>query len=50
MAQRFEAFERALLVRSHQPRIPRHIGREDRSEPTGLSHVSGIPALRRPSV
>jgi len=25
-AQRFEAFERALLVRPHQPRIARHIG------------------------
>src|SRR5438309_5616040 len=33
-AQRFEPFERALLVRPHQPRIPRHIGGEDRGEPT----------------
>jgi hypothetical protein len=32
-AQRFEAFERALLVRSHQPRIPRHIGGQHRGEP-----------------
>ena len=31
-AQRFEAFERALLVRPHQPRIPRHIGGEDRGQ------------------
>jgi hypothetical protein len=31
-AQRFEAFERALLIRPHQPRIPRHIGGEDRRE------------------
>jgi len=34
-AQRFEAFKRALLVRSHQPRIPRHIGGKDRSETAG---------------
>jgi hypothetical protein len=26
MAQRFDGLERAFLVRSHQPRIPRHIG------------------------
>ncbi len=31
-AQRFEAFERAFLVRPHQPRIPRHVGGEDRGE------------------
>jgi hypothetical protein len=31
-AQRFEAFERAFLVRPHQLRIPRHIGGEDRRE------------------
>ena len=31
-AQRFEAFERALLIRPHQPRIPRHISGENRSE------------------
>jgi hypothetical protein len=31
-AQGFKAFERAFLVRSHQPRIPRHIGGEDRGE------------------
>jgi hypothetical protein len=24
-AQRFEAFERAFLIRPHQPRIPHHI-------------------------
>jgi len=34
-AQRLEAFERALLVRPHQPRVPRHIGGEDRGEATG---------------
>ena len=48
-AQRFEAFERAFLVRPHQPRIPRHIGGEDRGETAGLAHPSGTPALRRPS-
>jgi hypothetical protein len=37
-AQRLEAFERAFLIRPHQPRIPRHIGREDRSETAGLAH------------
>ncbi len=35
-AQRLEAFERAFLVRPHQPRIPRHIGGEDRGETAGL--------------
>jgi hypothetical protein len=29
-AQRLEAFERAFFIRPHQPRIPRHIGSEDR--------------------
>jgi hypothetical protein len=38
-AQRLEAFERALLVSSHQPRIARHIGGEDRSKTAGSSHV-----------
>src|SRR5438094_463025 len=37
-AQRFEAFERALLVRPHQPRIPRHISGEDRGETAGPGH------------
>jgi len=49
MPQRFEAFVRAFLVRSRQPRIPRHIGGEDRGETAGLAHSSGNPALRRPS-
>src|SRR5580704_6629277 len=48
-AQRLEAFERAFLVRPHQPRIPRHIGGEDRGEPAGRDHASGTPALRKPS-
>jgi hypothetical protein len=38
-AQRLEAFERAFLVRPHQPRIPRHIGGEDRGETAGGSHA-----------
>src|SRR5258708_6013343 len=37
-AQRFEAFERALLVRPHQPRIPGHISGEDRGETAALAH------------
>ncbi len=47
-AQRFEAFERAFLVRPHQPRIPRHIGGEDRGETAGLAHVASPAASRRP--
>jgi len=42
------AFERAFLVRSHQPRIPRDIGGEDRGKPAGLAHVSSPAAKRRP--
>ena len=37
-AQRFEAFVRAFLVRPHQPRIPRHIGGEDRGKAAGCRH------------
>ena len=37
-AQRFQAFERAFLVRPHQPRIPRHIGGENRGKAAGLAH------------
>ncbi len=47
-AQRLEAFERAFLVRPHQPRIPRHIGGEDRGEAAGLAHISSSVARRRP--
>ena len=36
---RLEAFERAFLVRPHQPRIPRHIGGEDRGETADRGHV-----------
>ena len=42
-AQRPEAFEGALLVGAHQPRIARHIGREDRRETAGLAHSSRPP-------
>jgi hypothetical protein len=45
-AQRFEALERAFLIHPHQPRIPCHIGGEDRSEAAGGSHPSGNPARR----
>jgi hypothetical protein len=48
MAQRFEAFERAFLVRPHQPRISRHIGGEDRGEAPGLAHSASPLARRRP--
>src|SRR5712671_73268 len=37
--QRLEAFERTFLVRLHQPRIPRHIGGEDRGETASGSHA-----------
>jgi hypothetical protein len=39
----FEAIERAFLVRSHQPRVARHIGGKDRGETAldGFSH--GLP-------
>ena len=47
-AQRFEAFERAFVIRPHQPRITRHIGGEDRGEAAGLAHVSSPIARRRP--
>ena len=46
-AQRCEVFERAFLVRPHQPRIPRHIGSEDRGETAGLAHASSPAARRR---
>src|SRR6516162_4971608 len=42
-AQRFEAFERPLLVHPHQPRIARDIGGEDR----GRRHV-WLMSLRPP--
>jgi hypothetical protein len=47
-AQRLEAFEGAFLVRPHQPRIPRDIGRKYRGEAAGLAHRSSPAASRRP--
>jgi hypothetical protein len=47
-AQRLEAFERAFLVRAHQPRIPRHIGGKDRGKTACLAHVPSPAASRRP--
>ena len=47
-AQRLEAFEGAALVGADQPRIARHIGREDRREAAGLAHVASPAARRRP--
>jgi hypothetical protein len=45
-----EAFERAFFVRTHQARIARHIGGEDRGKTAGRGHYSsGMPALRRPA-
>jgi hypothetical protein len=49
VTQRLEVFERAFLVRPHQPRITGDIGGEDRGETASCSHSSGSPALRRPS-
>ena len=47
-AQRLEAFEGAALIGADQPRIPRHIGREDRREPADLGHSASPTARRRP--
>ena len=44
-----QCVHRALLVLSHQPRIPGHIGGEDRGKAANCSHSSGIPALRSPA-
>jgi hypothetical protein len=44
----FKEFERAFLARPHQPRIPRHIGGEDRRETAGLAHGVSPNARRRP--
>jgi hypothetical protein len=50
-AERFEAFERAFLVRPHEPRIARHIGGEncrqpalDAGQPSKLHGVSSVAA------
>ena len=47
-AQRFQTLERTLLIRPHQPGIPRHIGGEDRGETAGLAHSAAPVASRRP--
>src|SRR5262249_22275094 len=41
-AHRLKAFECAFLVRPHQPRIPRHIGGENRREPALASWPCGL--------
>jgi hypothetical protein len=38
LQSRLEVFEPTLLVRSHQARIARHIGGEDRGKTAGRSH------------
>jgi hypothetical protein len=40
---------RPFLIRTHQARVPCHIGGEDRGEATRRGHSSGIPASRRPA-
>jgi hypothetical protein len=49
-AQRLEAFERALLIRAHQPRIPRDIGGENGSQPAfdASGGQSGAPQPHGP--
>src|SRR5208282_5334367 len=44
-AMRLEAFESAFFVRSHQPRVARHTGGEDRGETAfdGLFHSLSLP-------
>ena len=44
-----EPVKRPFLIRFYQPGIARHIGGHDRRETAGLTHPSGIPALRSPS-
>ena len=45
---RFEALVRPLLVVSHQTRVARHVGSQDRSETSGLGQVASPAAKRRP--
>ena len=45
---RLEAFVRALLVRAHQPRIPRDIGGQYCGETARLAHSASPAAKRRP--
>ena len=47
---RLEALVRPFLISTHQARIARHIGGEDRGKTAGCGHhSSGIPALRSPA-
>jgi hypothetical protein len=46
---RLEAFVGAFFIGTHQARIARHIGGEDRGKAAGRVHSSGMPALRRPA-
>jgi hypothetical protein len=43
LQSRLEAFEPTLLVGSHQARIARHIGGEDRGKTAGRGHGCGSP-------
>jgi hypothetical protein len=47
-AERFEAFERAFLVRPHQSRIDGDIDSEDCGETARLAHAAAPAARRRP--
>jgi hypothetical protein len=42
-AMRLEAFERPFLIHSHQARVSRHIGGEDRGETAGRGHRGEPP-------
>jgi len=46
---RLQRLESAALVRADQSCVAGDIGRQDRSEPAGGGHSSGIPASRRPA-
>ena len=46
-AQRLEAFERAFLVRPHQPRVACHIGGEDRGKTPFDRLFHGLSLPRR---
>jgi hypothetical protein len=46
-AMRFEAFERPFLVDSHQSRVARHIGCENRGETAFDGLLHGLPPITR---
>jgi len=48
MVEDGEGYESGFFIRPHQPRIPRHIGGENRGETAGLAHVAPPAAKRRP--